>query len=307
LLLLGLLLLGWVLNVSTVGTHVEGCLRGCAKTVERRDGPLRVLSLNILHGFPEFKQLSSRLDLIAAGIHAQDADVVALQEVPWTLGLGSAAEYLAERTGMNHVYVRANGNRKAILFEEGEAILSRYPLKDPDFAELKPKAGFFEHRLLLRAIVVTPWGDLPVFVTHLTHGDGKINRAQAATLMSLVAAADAGPAIVAGDLNATERSPQIEIVTQKWVDTFRVAQPDDEGFTCCIEDLTRGPGEPLEKRIDYLFLVPGPRQCARVLSSQRVFDQPYRLENGWQWVSDHVGLLSAIELGPCNSTLVLSK
>ncbi len=296
LLLLGALFASWLLNVSKAGTGVAGCPHGCATANERREGPLRVMSLNLLHGFPKFGQLSNRLDLIAAEIRATDVDIVALQEMPWTPGIGSAAEYLAERSGLNHLYLRANGNRHAILFEEGEAILSRYPLKDPGYAELEPRAGFFEHRVVLHATAVTPQGDLPVFVTHLTNGDPAINRAQAVSLLAFVAENSNGPAIVAGDFNATEHTATIKAISQQWIDTFRVAHPDDEGLTCCIGNLTQGPGEALEKRIDYLFLVPGSGQGARVLDRPRVFDQPYRLADGWQWVSDHIWLQSIIQI-----------
>ena len=67
------LLAAWVLNTSTVG-RPEGCLEGCAQERERRDGPLRVMSLNILHGFPRFEHLPERLNLIADEIRRQDAD-----------------------------------------------------------------------------------------------------------------------------------------------------------------------------------------------------------------------------------------
>lgn len=296
LLLLAMLFAIWFVNVSKAGTGVAGCHRDCATANDRREGPLRVMSLNILHGFPRFAQLSHRLDLVAAEIRARDADIVVLQEMPWTLGIGSASEYLAKRTGMNHLYLRANGNRQTILFEEGEAILSRYPLKDPGNVELEPRAGRFEHRVVLHATALTPQGDLQVFVTHLTNGDPEINRAQAAALVTFVAKNSTGPAIVAGDFNATEHSATMKAIPQQWIDTFRVAHPDDEGLTCCIDNLTQGPGEALEKRIDYLFFIPGSATGASVRDSQLVFDQPYRVADGWQWVSDHVGLLSVIDI-----------
>lgn len=296
------LLLVWVLNASRAGTGVEGCPEGCAVTDQRRDGSLRVMSLNVLHGFPRFQHLSERLDRIAAEIRAQDADVVCLQEVPWTPHLGSGARYLAERTGLNHQYLRANGNRWAIFFEEGEAILSRYPLRDATFVELEPRAGFFEHRVVLGATAVTPWGDVRFFVAHLTHGAPEINRAQAASLMAFVAASGGEPAIVAGDFNATEDTPQVQALTRQWVDTYRAAHPNDhdhgndEGHTCCADDLSAGPAETLEKRIDYVFLVPGVERFAEVVSSQRVLDQPFRAADGWLWASDHVGLLTVVQL-----------
>jgi endonuclease/exonuclease/phosphatase family metal-dependent hydrolase len=262
------------------------------------------MSLNVLHDHPDFENLAQRLDLIAAEIQRSDADIVCLQEVPWTLRLGSGARMLADRTGLNHVGVRANGNRWTILFEEGEAILSRYPLRDVAFNVLSPRAGFFEHRVVLRATADTPWGDVRVFVTHLTDGEEEINRGQAASLLAFVEAAGPGLAVVAGDFNAREESPQMRELVGRWLDTYRVAHPDpdDEGYTCCIDDLSAGPGEPLEKRIDYLFLVPEPGREARVVAmrrlvaSRRVLDEPHPTASGYLWASDHVGLLTLIAM-----------
>ena len=284
----------WLLSVSRAGTRVTGCPEGCSVVGQRQEGPLRVISLNVLHGFPRFARLEERLDLIAMEIRRHDADVVCLQEVPWIPRLGSAAGHLAEQTGLNHVYLRANGNRWAILFEEGEAILSRYPLRDVAWVELEPRAGFFEHRVALRATAVTPWGDVRVFVTHLTHGDPAVNLAQASSLVAFVTGTAEGPAVVAGDFNATEDTDQIQALASRWVDAYRAIHPDDEGLTCCIDSLAQGPQVRLEARIDYLFLVPGEELTASVVTSRRILDRPSRTTEGWLWTSDHVGLLSAI-------------
>ncbi len=197
---------------------------------------------------------------------------------------------------MNYLYLRANGNRRAILFEEGEAILSRYPLRDPAFAELKPRAGFFENRAVLHAVAVTPWGDVAVYVAHLTSAAPEINRAQIMSLISYVTETNNGPAIIAGDFNAREDSPQIRAIADQWIDTYRTMHPDQAGATCCIENLTQGPDEPLQVRIDYVFLVPGTAPDARILSSQRVLDRPFKVATGWQWASDHAGLLTVLEI-----------
>jgi endonuclease/exonuclease/phosphatase family metal-dependent hydrolase len=292
--LAGLLLVAWVLSVSRAGRRVEGCgdCRAEAAAAPGRDG-LVVLSINVLHGFPRFEDLRERLDLVAAEIVRQDADIVLLQEVPWTPGLGNAAEYLAGRTGLNYLYLRANGNRRAILFEEGEAILSRYPLRDPALVELEPQAGFFEHRVVLGATAVTPWGDVRVFVTHLSHGKPEINRRQAAALQALVESAGRGPAMVAGDLNATEDSPQIQALARDWIDVYRSANPGDAGATCCVDDLA-AEGAGLKKRIDYLFLVPGEGEPMRVESSRVVLDEPVWMGDRWLWASDHAGVVAVV-------------
>lgn len=295
---IGVTLLLWALNASRVGTEVEGCLDGCVTADDVPHQALRVLSLNVLHGFPGFERLSTRLDLIADEIRRQEADVVCLQEVPWTWGLGSGAGYLARRVGFNHLYLRANGNRRTIFFEEGEAILSRYPLRDPGFVALKPRAGFFEHRVALHATAITPWGGVDVFVTHLTNADPEVNLGQAQGLMAFVGATAGEAAVVAGDFNAQEVSPQIRMLAREWVDAYRRANPNDEGLTCCVDDLAAPPGEPLEKRIDYVFAVPRGGRGVQVLSARRVLDGPFELSDGWQWASDHVGLLVELQVAP---------
>jgi hypothetical protein len=68
----------WLLNVSRPGT-AHGCPTGCAASSTRREGPLRVLSLNMLHGRPDFENLEQRLDIIADDIILHDADIILLQ------------------------------------------------------------------------------------------------------------------------------------------------------------------------------------------------------------------------------------
>jgi endonuclease/exonuclease/phosphatase family metal-dependent hydrolase len=250
----------------------------------------------MLHGFPRFEHLRDRLELIAAEIERIDPDVVCLQEVPWRPGHGTAAEYLASRSGLNYVYVRANGNRWAILFEEGEAILSRYPLRDVSFLELKPRAAFFEHRVALKATVEMPSADVDVVVTHLTHGDPQVNRGQVRALRGFVEQAEAGrTTIIAGDFNAVEDSSQIAGLG--WIDTYRASNPDDPGQTCCVDDLVAGPGESLEMRIDYVFLSAVGDGSVEV-DSRRAFVEPQAVQAGWLWASDHVGVLSVVSFEP---------
>ncbi len=287
-----LLIAIWVLNASRPGSRAEGCPQDCATLSSRSEGPLRVLSLNVLHGFPRFEHLDARLELIAAEIRRLDPDIVCLQEVPWHWG--SAARALAQSTGLNYLYLRANGNRWAILFEEGEAILSRYPLRDATVTILQASAGPFEHRVALQATAVTPWGDLRVVSTHLTHGDPAVNEAQAASLIAFVAAGDtSAPVVVAGDFNAREDSPQIQALRAAgWIDTYRAAHPDDPGHTCCTGDLT-DPYQALDKRIDYIFLVPGDGSL-RVADSRVILNLPASSGDGWLWASDHAGLLTTL-------------
>lgn len=294
---LALLVGFWLLNVSRMGDP-RGCPAGCAASAARREGPLRVLSLNALHGRPDFENLADRLDIIAGEIIAQDADIVLLQEVPWVPEMGEAAAYLAERCGMNHLYLRSNGNRWSIFFEEGSAILSRFELRDPSSTELQPRAAVFEHRVALHATAVSPWGDVDVFVTHLTDGADEINAAQLASLQMFVSATGNAPAIIGGDFNAREHEAHMLALGSDWIDAHTAANPGEPGFTCCIDDLHAGYGEVLEKRIDYVFLLPRLGINLDVRSAETILDQPVRMDGVWQWASDHVGLLVEIEIRP---------
>lgn len=289
-----IVLLAWFFNVSKAGTQVEGCPQECAIEKTGIDSPVRILSLNMLHGHPDFENLDARLALIAQEIMRLDADIVLLQEVPWTRQHGSAVKFLAEQTGMNYLYLRANGNRGAIFFEEGEAILSRYALKDPSFIELQPRAGFFEHRVMLHASAETPQGDIDLFVTHLTNGEPEDNEAQTSSLKEFVDHEASSLAIIAGDFNAAPHSPQILSLTQSWVDAHHSANPQAEGFTCCVDDLS-SPQVTLRKRIDYIFLSPG--DIEHSLDDVRVvFDHPFQVDNDWLWASDHAGVFMIISL-----------
>jgi endonuclease/exonuclease/phosphatase family metal-dependent hydrolase len=287
----------FVLNASIPGSVAEGCPQGCALESVRSAGPLRVLSLNMLHGFPDFKDLPLRLDLIAAEIRRLDADVVLLQEVPWTRATGNGAQSLARQLGYNYLYYRAEGNRWLIFFETGQAILSRFPLKDTVFSVLPPQAGFFESRVALGATAATPWGDVAFFVAHLTDkgNDPQVNRGQAESLRGFVEAHTSGLAVVGGDFNAREDSPQIVALAARWTDAYRAVHPGDAGLTCCIDNLTAAPGEPLEERIDYIFVVNQTVKSGQIASARHVFDHPFPAGSGWQWASDHTGLLVEIE------------
>ena len=64
-----LLLSCWIFSVSRPGAAAEGCPEGCELAGEGPGGPLTVMPLNMLHGFPRFERLPERLDLLGAEIN----------------------------------------------------------------------------------------------------------------------------------------------------------------------------------------------------------------------------------------------
>ncbi len=286
-------------NASQPGTWVEGCGAGCGVAPARSGGNLRVVSLNMLHGFPLFKNLSERIDLISMELQRVNADVVLLQEVPWTIRTGNVAKLLANRLGYNYLYYRADGNKNLILFEQGEAILSRFDLVDARFIAYQPRASYFDSRVAMGATMVTPWGNVDLYVTHLTNENQKVASLQAELLQRFIAGYPAAVAIVTGDFNSPENSTQIKSLSQIWTDTYRQLHPDDPGYTCCIDDLHSEAAKPLDERIDYIFLTHQDREAWQLVKADKVFDHAFAVGYGWQWASDHIGLV--IELRPSPS------
>jgi endonuclease/exonuclease/phosphatase family metal-dependent hydrolase len=214
---------------------------------------LAVLSANLWHDWPRFRNVADRLERFARLVEQEQVDLVLLQEVSRTRSL-HADEWLAARLGMAVAYSRANGH-PAIGFEEGPALLSRFPLQRVCLHQFAYRWNPFSRRLALGAAVETPGGWLHAFSVHL----GLLRRQNAIQVRSLVdwvtqmAAED--PALVGGDFNAHETSAQISAARQRWLDTFRSLHPHADGTTHTLSWL-RG-SIALPRRLDYIFLHAG--------------------------------------------------
>ncbi len=258
-------------------------------------GALTVLNLNMLHGFPNFRHLPGRLSLLQEALQILNPDIVLLQEVPWHSKVGNAAHMLAGDE-LAWAYARANGSRHILRFEEGVAILSRYPLEVVEVQELKPQPQPFEHRIVLHALVRLPHSDLHLFVTHLTHRDAEVNALQAAELYRYVESrvGDA-PALIAGDFNARSNEPTLSQLVG-WVDLFVQSHPEAAGLTCCANNLIEPSATPYE-RVDYIFYRPGiSSPNLEIDDIEIIFDQPVTTPEGPLWLSDHFGLLARFVL-----------
>ncbi len=289
-----------ILVVGAALTRVSRPGKPAGRPVPPNQAPvsatLTVLDLNTLHGYPHFSHLPQRLSLLREQLEALQPDLVFLQEVPWRPGLGYAAEKLAANR-YAWLYANANGSR-FIHFEEGEAILSRYPLTGGEVHELHPQARPFEHRIVLHTVVHLPAGDLHLFVTHLTDKEAFLNSAQAADLYRYVdATAGSQPSLIAGDFNAHPDEPTIRRL-HGWQDLFAQVHPRSPGYTCCADDITAPVATPY-KRIDYIFYRPGAQgPDLRVQDIRVVFDHPFATPEGPLWLSDHFGLLARFDISP---------
>jgi endonuclease/exonuclease/phosphatase family metal-dependent hydrolase len=270
---------------------------------------VRVVTFNMLHGGPMSglsgadQHLDDRLRLVARELRELDPDIVALQESSITRGRNAAARLAAE---LNLHWAHASATRRvsrigllddllvwAIGFEEGSAILSRWPIVATEIVDLPRCEKFWEPRIALRATVATSRGPLEVFSTHLGRDACHARR------IAEVVRAHPGPlpALVMGDFNASESTEEIRSLIREanLVDAFRAANPAASGAT-----VWQRPGAPdptVTRRVDFIFLRPGDGGPTPVRASRVVLATPGRLANGTTlWPSDHYGVVADIAI-----------
>ena len=229
---------------------------------------ITVISANLWHDWPRFRQLHRRVEEFAKLVERENADILLVQEASRTQHW-DVARWLAERLGMAFVYTRANGDLK-IGFEEGLAVLSRYPIRDQNLIPLSSKRDGFVHRMALAAEIETPWGSLMAVSAHLAVF-GKPNRNQFAYLRQVIAELGTDfPVVLGGDFNADEISERIEVDNLTLIDTYRAVNDDTDAIT----HILRWPwgGVLSKRRLDYIFLNPGGKRI-KIASVRHYFDE----------------------------------
>ncbi|UCF98364.1 MAG: endonuclease/exonuclease/phosphatase family protein [Spirochaetaceae bacterium] len=264
---------------------------------------ISVATLNMFHGLPRFEHLEQRKVLILEELRLLGPDVVLLQEVPvFRNRTEQIGPWLAEGLGFHLAYARANGRAALIGFEEGEAVLSRFPIREVQRHVLLPKPGLFENRIVLRAVIETPLGAMEVYNTHFSHRVDRDNLRlkQAADLIHFLENSyrlRELPAVVGGDINAIPDSATIRLLLEEGlVDTALQVDPPADGQTSWLDDIT-DPTDSPKARIDYLFLYAvGAEQPLTVGRCSRFLDQPFSTPAGPLWASDHVGVLCELTI-----------
>ncbi len=270
---------------------------------------LRVATFNLLHGGPssglwgDDHHLDARLDLVARELRVVDPDILGLQESSIS-GRRHVAERLAAELRLHWAHGSATRriSRIGVLdrllvwamnFEEGPAILSRWPIVESEVLDLPRCVKFYDPRVVLRAAVDTPRGRLQVFSTHLAHDPcqakrlGEILRAHSGPL----------PALLLGDFNAPESTAWIRTLVREagLLDAYRAANPSATGPT--VWQRPDAPDPTVSRRVDFIFVRPGTAAAPRVRSSRVILSTPGRLANGTMlWPSDHYGVVAELTL-----------
>ncbi|MCG6158237.1 endonuclease/exonuclease/phosphatase family protein [Rubinisphaera margarita] len=247
--------------LSAVGTEAADPVR------------LRVLSYNIHHAEGVDRKLD--LERIAEVIRSVKPDLVALQEVDQnvdrTEGIDQPAE-LARLTDLNVVF---GANIELQGGHYGNAVLSRLPIVDYENHKL-PNVDAGEQRGIIEAEIRLSdgLGSLRFFATHLDYRADERERLASAEKINDLASQAEGPAILAGDLNATPDSETLAIFKQAWT-------------SANSDPLATVPVDRPRRQIDYVLFQPQERW--RVVNVEVL---PEAI------ASDHRAIFAVLELLP---------
>ncbi|MCZ7582790.1 MAG: endonuclease/exonuclease/phosphatase family protein [Deltaproteobacteria bacterium] len=255
---------------------------------------VRVLTLNIQNPLFAGDPLDDRTQVVADFINDAQPDFVALQEVTQNLFQRNVGEVLSEKTGYDYVFRQTH--YLPFLAEEGVGILSMHPIEWHDSVGLPhPEFPLLLSRAILGVRVTTEVGSFQFFGSHWTISSLPAFKADQATaaLDFIYSHPSDNPAFFAGDLNAEPDMIAMRVLrgedvwngkTGDLVDAWLDVHPGDPGYT--------HPSDDPEKRIDYIYVIPGADSSFETLSCEVVLTE----EVGGTRASDHAGVLCDFRL-----------
>ncbi len=246
-----------------------------------------------------------RMRAIAAGLPQLDVDVLALQEV-W---LPSARETLVaggRRAGFTHPWWPASMPGGGLL------VLSRVPLTDARFERFRfrgdlerlDKGEYFGGKGFVSVRIATDDGPVTLVDTHLhasyrndlPAADSAVRIAQLLQIVEFLESRDE-PAVVAGDFNFEEHSPEYRVLTGLSGLRDTAVELDRRQPTITRDNYYKRNRSGPNKRIDLLLVREGGRRGIHPLRTERIFDEPLELGDGMRAASDHFGVMCELELG----------
>jgi endonuclease/exonuclease/phosphatase family metal-dependent hydrolase len=265
---------------------------------------MRVMTWNLWWRFGDWR---ARLDAIAEVVRQEQPDICGLQEV-WTDPERNQAEWLAAELGM-HVAFGAPSDQqrwrdkiKDQTLGYGTAVLSRWPIRDPQIFDLPLDPS----RPALSVVIDAPHASVPFTTVHLSVIGGPARRmAQVEWLARHVATQPVTdyPPIVVGDFNAEPESDEIRrfggrltppiVDGQVFLDAWLYAPPGDHGLTWDRANPYVAQWIEPSGRIDYIHVVGRPSDAGRIRSVRNAG----RAAVDGVWPSDHAAVVADLADG----------
>ena len=181
---------------------------------------IKVMSYNIHIATPGAISDFNITDLkaVADAINKEEPDLVVLQEVDkYTVRSGKESDQakdLGELTGMHHHFASASFKSEG---EQGQAILSKYPIKDAVSLKLPvPEESNGETRSLAIIIVEIEGIDVAIMTVHLDHRSDTDRAFQIEQMLELTQKYDTYPIIFGGDFNMEPDNDNFNLIKKQF-------------------------------------------------------------------------------------------
>jgi endonuclease/exonuclease/phosphatase family metal-dependent hydrolase len=245
----------------------------------------RILTLNLNYYVEKHGPWPERKELILNAVREARPDVVALQAVArypaQAGGQSQVAQLAAALADYPHhhfqpAFVHDDGR------EEGNALLSKYPLGALDYLKLKLLPGLEDtsHRIVQYCRLSLPAGEVNLYNAHFSwvQEQSRENVLEALNYTKT----HTGPSVLVGDLNTPPESEVFTPMRQEgWEDAWEQLHPGEEGFTF--------ESNRLFTRIDYAWVSAG---LADQVSDVQIIRQE---RDGAIRLSDHLGLVVTLQ------------
>lgn len=261
---------------------------------------ISVLTLNIWNKEGPWEV---RRELIRQWVRLLDPDVLAFQEVL----KGEAYNQVEDLFG-DMQYHLAYAMPMAWWHDPGlgigNLIASRWPIASTTEL-LLPLGGRDDQRVLLGALIESPFGILPFYTTHLTSklGDGHIREHQVQAIAEGLrheTSTSGLPIVLCGDFNAEPESTEMRYLRGQhalsdksfyMMDAWRVANETGRGDTFTRQTSYRSYRQ-FDQRLDYIYVERVPEDRVRVSHCSVVCDKP----SHGIYPSDHFGIYMELEV-----------
>lgn len=247
---------------------------------------LTVVTLNLWHDQHDWPK---RLARIVTELRELRPDVLCLQECLQNPNLRNQAESLADSLGCSPQF--ASVDPAGAPKRYGNAVLTPHKVLASAERNLAPAD---DYRAVAHVRFAWRGREVDAYSTHLHHTPegGAIRTTQIRHLLAWVDSTRGnGPIVLAGDFNAELGTPEMNLVTARYVDAFRTIHPDASREDAVTFNKRFGPDP---GAIDHIF-VGGKRPVGlRPVASEVLFRS---VGPDSVWASDHFGVVARLRAG----------
>ena len=255
------------------------CLQSPAAAAADAD-TLTAVTLNLWHDQHDWPK---RLERIVRELRGIRPDVLCLQEVLQNPNLRNQAETLGDSLGCHVHFASVDGPERSKRY--GNAILTPHRVLAAGSRNLAPAE---DYRAVAHVRFEWRGHEIDTYSTHLHHttGGGAIRATQIRHLLAYVdSTRGEGPVVLAGDFNCELGSPEMNLVTTRYLDAFRGVHPKASRAEAVTFNKRFGPDP---GAIDHIFVDRRMPRRLKPLASEVIFRA---VGADGVWASDHYGVV----------------